>query len=392
MVKLACPLCVVVLLACSHGPPEAAVTPAEPAPDTLAALTCLPNPVERAQWIVCRMNEPRHTVTRWHFRADPDSVNPPLPDVENVSASWEWAGPMIAGGLVTVHVVDSAKRVYAFQEHVTVTPRDWSHAADTSGETPPPPPPPPAPPAAARDTLPHNDDSVLARHGELKVQAWSIHGASPLIVILTEAPASVTDHERWYRGQVTDLLNQYIASRGLSYYVLRDDPRTGPSLSPPEETLARLDRSARDVAVALRRKSLGVAAYVGLAEGAVVAARLAVHDSLPGRRGLAVLAPSLPGAAGKGTPHWDDVIQALHNGLPALLAMQSTCDGPMPDALTQAADSRQRLLLLPDHDFWLGNMRDTSCPPDRGAKGRLPSLGVAQMVGEWLGSWVVFPE
>ncbi len=333
------------------------------------------------------MNHPGYSVTRWHFHADPDSVNPPLPDNENISSSWEWAGPAVVGGLVTVYVADSAEREHAFQEHVTVTPRQycwsckWSYTEDSTAG---------APPAAPSDTVRTNDDSVLAQHGRLKLQTYSIHGAAPVILILTEAPASAGTGERWYRRTFTDMLTRWIEMRGFSYYVFRDSGGGDSPFSTPQQALDRLDTAAREVVASLRHKQVPPAAYVGLAEGAVVAARVAIQDPFPAR--LAALAPSLPGRGWKGPPRWDEVIQALDNRLPVLLAMQSACDGPMPDALLRAAGWRQRLLLLPNFDSWLGMMQGTTCSREHPVPGRVPSLSVAQMVAEWLGASVMFPE
>jgi hypothetical protein len=207
------------------------------------------------------------------------------------------------------------------------------------------------------------DDSVLAHHGHLKLRYYSIHGAAPLILILTQAPGSVAGEERRYRAMFTDLLTGDIEGRGFSHYVLRSVRGDTISITP--------------------------SAYVGLAEGAVVAARLAIRDSLP-RRALAALAPSLPADTRKGSPRWDEVIQAVNQELPLLLAIQSACDGPMPDALINAGRRLQRLLILPNHDSWLAPMQGTSCTGKRPL--RVPGLNVAHMVDEWLRASVIFPR
>jgi hypothetical protein len=78
-------------------------------------------------------------------------------------------------------------------------------------------------------------------------------------------------------------------------------------------------------------------------------------------------------------PRWDEVERALHKGLlPVLLAMQSACDGPLPDALVTASWQPQRLLLLPNHDSWLAPLQGTSCSEKRPTSVRLPSIQVAQ--------------
>jgi len=187
----------------------------------------------------------------------------------------------------------------------------------------------------------------------------------------------------------TDVLVQYIAMHGFSYFVLRDIPGTDSLRGKPEATIARLEAAAREVIPALWRNQAPPAAYVGLAEGAVVAARLVSKDSLPRR--LAALAPSLPVRSGKGPPRWDEVIQALDNGLPELLGMQSLCDGPMPEALVRAGRRPQRLRLLPNYDSWLGFMPRKSCP-GKGEVERVPTSAVAQMVAEWLSTSVPFPQ
>ena len=232
-------------------------------------------------------------------------------------------------------------------------------------------------------------DSVLMRHGRLKLQSYSIHGPAPLIIILTEAPGHVSGPERSYRTKFTDLLTRYIAMHGFSYFVLVDSVDRNSMLSTRERTLDRLEAAAREVTAALWRKRVPPAAYVGLAEGAVVAARLVTEDSLPRR--LAALAPSLPAEAGKGPPRWEEVIRALDSGLPLLLGIQSLCDGAMPETLMSAGPRPQRLLLLPNYDSWLGYMRGTSCPGNRQV-GQVPSLNVAQMVAEWLSTSVRFPQ
>ena len=232
------------------------------------------------------------------------------------------------------------------------------------------------------------DDSVLAHHGHLKLRYYAIHGAAPLILILTQAPGSVALEEGRYRAMFTDLLTADIEGRGFSYYVLRSVG--GDTISTtPEQTVERLEIAASEVAAALRRKHLPPSAYVGLAEGAVVAARLATRDSLP-PRALAALAPSLPADARKGAPRWDEVIQAVIQELPLLLAIQSVCDGPMPDSLINASRRLQRLLILPNHDSWLAPMRGTSCTGKRPL--RVPGLNVAHLVTEWLGASIIFPQ
>jgi hypothetical protein len=104
MAPLARLLPVSLLLACLRSASESSPISTQWLTDTLVALTCRANAVVRGQWLVCRMNDARYRVTRWHFHADPDTVNPPLPDVENISSSWQWAGPVVVAGLVTVSV------------------------------------------------------------------------------------------------------------------------------------------------------------------------------------------------------------------------------------------------------------------------------------------------
>jgi hypothetical protein len=188
----------------------------------------------------------------------------------------------------------------------------------------------------------------------------------------------------------TDLLTRYMESHGFSYYVVREAAVSDSIPGTPEHIVDRLEAVGREVRKALWRKQLPPAAYVGLAEGAVVAARLVTLDSLSRR--LAALSPSLPAEGPKGAPRWDEVVRALHNGLPVLLAMQSACDGPLPDELVTTGRQPQRLLLLPNHDNWLAPLQGTSCSGERPTSVRLPSIQVAQMVAEWLRTSVPFPQ
>jgi hypothetical protein len=224
----------------------------------------------------------------------------------------------------------------------------------------------------------------------MKLQYVSIHGPAPLILLLTEAPREASQTERRYRQEFTDLLARYVAMRGFSYFVFRDSVGDAPVDSTPEATLERLETASRKVSAALAAAQVPPAAYLGLAEGAVVAARLVLLDSLPRR--LVALAPSLPSRSAKGAPHWDEIARARCNGLPQLLAVQSLCDGPMPPALNTAGMKSQRLILVPNNDAWLAWMRDGSCPEKREVVEMLPSLNVAQMVSEWLGSSLPFPQ
>jgi hypothetical protein len=243
------------------------------------------------------------------------------------------------------------------------------------------------PVAVAQET---RDDSILASLGELKIQSYSIHGASPLVVVLTKAPSAGASAEHRYRKLFTDLLTRYMEMHGFSYYVVREAVVSDSIPETPEHLVDRLEAVGREVRSALWRKQLPPAAYVGLAEGAVVAARLVTMDSLSRR--LAALSPSLPTDGPKGVPRWDEVVRALHNGLPVLLAMQSACDGPLPDALVSAGWQPQRLLLLPNHDSWLAALRGASCTGEHRTSTRLPSLQVAEMVAEWLRTTVPFPQ
>ena len=231
------------------------------------------------------------------------------------------------------------------------------------------------------------DDVVLAHRGRLKVQAYYSHGPAPLVLVVTEAPASAGAAERRYRTAFTAQLIRYIEMHGFSYYVVRDAARADSVAETAEQGMSHLEAAAREAVAALGRKGLPPVAYVGLAEGAVIAARLATEDSLP--RSLAALSPSLATTGPKGPPHWDEAIHALNERLSQLLAMQSVCDGPMPAALIHARRGGQRLLLLPDLDSWLGYLPGTGCA-------KAPPLQVsgeiAPMVAEWLRGSVGFPE
>jgi hypothetical protein len=89
----------------------------------------------------------------------------------------------------------------------------------------------------------------------------------------------------------TDLLTRYIAMYGYSYYVLHDSVDSGSLPGTPEQELDRLEAAGREVRAALWRKQLPPVAYVGLAEGAVVAARL-VNLEAPREDSLPYLPPS----------------------------------------------------------------------------------------------------
>ena len=246
----------------------------------------------------------------------------------------------------------------------------------------------PSPPIAVAQAT--ADDSILGANGQLKIQSYSIHGASPLVLVLTKAPGAGGSAEHRYRKSFTELLTRYMELHGFSYYVLREAVVSDTSPETPEHLVDNLEAVGREVRAALWRKQLPPAAYVGLGEGAVVAARLVALDSISRR--LAALAPSLPAEGAKGAPRWDEVVRALHNGLPILLAMQSACDGPLPAELVTAGWQPQRLLLLPNHDSWLIPLQGASCSGKRSASVRLPSMQVAQMVAEWLKTFVLFPQ
>jgi hypothetical protein len=233
------------------------------------------------------------------------------------------------------------------------------------------------------------DDSVLARHGRLKVQTGAIHGPSPLVLLLTEAPASASAPERRYRARFTEQLTQYLELHSFSYYVFRDSLDRDSLAGTPRRTVDRLEVAALQVVAALTRKRLAPVAYIGLADGAVISARIAATGSSV--RGLAALSPSLPSEGGVRTVRWDEVIRAMTPRRPLLFAVQSACDGPMPGGLLEATPWNQRLLILPDHDSWLAPLLGPSCPGEGQAQERIQSMQVAPMVVEWLGSWVTFP-
>jgi hypothetical protein len=182
--------------------------------------------------------------------------------------------------------------------------------------------------------------------------------------------------------------------RGYSYFVLVEPPDTTGAAPSPEEIVARLEAEALAVSAELRRRGMPVIAVVGLADGAVAAARIVAHDSTP-PYALALLAPSLPppaGASGARLPRWDDVLAFPDERSPGILAIQSYCDGPLPQGLGGRHPFRRRLVLLAGVDPWLAYSDGRSCPHEISSRPRVPSLDPLEMAAEWLLTSIHFPE
>jgi hypothetical protein len=233
---------------------------------------------------------------------------------------------------------------------------------------------------------------ALGRYGRLALTTYSIHGPAPLILLMTQARALTSRGERIYRRTFTRELTDELTRRGFSYFVLSESADSVSPDQPPERVVELLHQDARSAVELLGRLQAPPAAVVGIGEGAIAAALLTVHDSHP--RVLAALAPSvppIPGATVARAPRWDEVIQALGQRLPYVLAVQSVCDGPLPAELLTEHRYPRRFLLLPQYDGWLAPLAGPECPttpPD----GRLPDFDVARLVVEWIGSSVRFPE
>jgi hypothetical protein len=97
--------------------------PAPAAADS-SRLVRSPTTVMRTERVSCVVTAPGWEVFLWEFVEDSSSISPGRPQmrVREYSTNTEWAGPVLAGGIVTVHVTrkDSSR---TYTSRFTVTPR-----------------------------------------------------------------------------------------------------------------------------------------------------------------------------------------------------------------------------------------------------------------------------
>ena len=160
--------------------------------------------------------------------------------------------------------------------------------------------------------------------GELRLKQYSIHGYAPLVVLLTEAPASASEVERRYRRRVTSALVGSIERLGVLLFSL--NPRRHSSDSSDVNQM----KHAASAAGELFR---GMKAYdrpqviIGFADGAVAAARLILRDSLSAA--LVALVPGTPGNTQTEGQEvvWQELLRPVDHPRDVLV-LESMCNSP----------------------------------------------------------------
>ncbi len=226
----------------------------------------------------------------------------------------------------------------------------------------------------------------LQHLGELRLKTYSIHGIAPLVMLLTEAPASASEVERRYRHRVTSSLIWNIERLGVSLFSLNPAPRHSDSSDVKGMT------HAASVAGEIFR---GMKAHdrpqvvIGFADGAIAAARLVLRDSLSAA--VVALMPATSNATAGGQERiWQELLRPTDRPRDVLV-LESMCN--TSSSWLAQADYRQRqtILILPQYDGWLSPRMSSACPASPvhavGMDYQLTSI-----VMDWLKRTLIFPE
>jgi hypothetical protein len=215
---------------------------------------------------------------------------------------------------------------------------------------------------------------ALQQLGDLRLRTYSIHGLAPLVMLVTEAPATASEVERRYRHQVTSSLIGPIERLGVSLF----------SLGP-----ARRSSGGPEAAFFIFRGMRPVdrpQAIIGFAEGARAAARLLLRDS--SSAALVALAPAT-GASAAQEQTWEEMLSAPAQPR-AVLVLESLCNADSSVARTVFRE-RQTILVLPQYDGWLARRSSAACPP-----APVSAVGMdyelMSILTDWLKRTVSFPE
>lgn len=227
----------------------------------------------------------------------------------------------------------------------------------------------------------------LEQLGELRLKVHSIHGYAPLVMLLTEAPASASEVERSYRQRVTNTLMWSIERLGVSLF----------SLNPTRHSSDRSDvYQMKHAASAAGEIFRGMQPYnrpqvvIGFADGAVAAARLVLRDSL--RAALVALVPGTPGNVQTEGQEvvWQELLRPVDHPR-AVLVLESMCNSPTSPLAETRFRHRQTVLMLPQYDGWLSRRMSSACPASP-AHAVGMDYEVISLVADWLKRTVRFSE
>jgi len=227
----------------------------------------------------------------------------------------------------------------------------------------------------------------LEELGDLRLKTYSIHGYAPLVMLLTEAPASASEVERRYRHRLTSLLMRSIERLGVSLF----------SLNPMRHSSDSSDvNQMKHAASAAGEIFRGMKPYdrpqvvVGFGDGAVAAARLVLRDSLPAA--LVALVPGIPGNTQTEGQEvvWQELLRPVDRPRDVLV-LESMCNSPTSPLAEARFRERQTVLMLPQYDGWLSRRMSSACPASP-AHAVGMDHEVISMVTDWLKRTVIFPE
>lgn len=218
----------------------------------------------------------------------------------------------------------------------------------------------------------------LQQLGDLRLKTYSIHGLAPLVVLLTEAPASAPEVERRYRHAMTSTLLWNIEGIGVSLF----------SLSPEVDQATQYSGALFDI---LRRlpPSARPQVFIGFAQGAIAAARMLQSDS--SSTALIGLAPSLgASASAPQSAFWQEMVSPANHTRPVLV-LESVCNTSGNGLAQVGTGQRVTVLLLPQYDGWLSRRASAACPttPTHAAG---MDYELMSLLTNWLRQTVVFPE
>lgn len=230
----------------------------------------------------------------------------------------------------------------------------------------------------------------LERLGDLRLKIYSIHGHAPLVVLLTEAPASAPAPERRYRHALTTALMRAIQDQGFSLFSLA--PQRTPSDTAQGD---QMTQNASEMFDVFRGQSVlyQPRALIGFGDGALAAARQISRES-PSPAFVA-LVPSTGADTGSTAREalWKNLRRALEPQPRPVLVLESPCNRLFMDRWLTEYNFPwgQTILLLPQYDRWLGQRTGSACATSPPAVAVM-ALDLAPLVADWLRRTVTFPQ